>query len=161
MPRWGLVELCLAIHIYFSCQIQMETRRSRNQWGLGGGRTWFQMRFEGSRELGPPRQHLLSEAGQQDGVWSPCAGGSSSLSRPSSPACLFLSRAPGWILLQQPSLFLRPGFLFHKPNSLATFAWLCYQIDGTVEEVPFPESAQRLRPAPRKCPAHQHVPGAA
>lgn len=85
------------------------------------------------------------------------------LSVPAFIACVFLSlsRAPGWILLQQPSLFLRPGFLFHKPNSLATFAWLCYQIVGMVEEVPFPESSQRLRPAPRRCPAHQHVPGAA
>lgn len=157
------MDLCLAIYIYFSCQ------RSPNgnqvilepvgTWGVDrrGSRSSSKAPVSRGRLTSTRRQRLASRT--QCVLESP--GRRSVLCVPAFVAFVFmsLSRAPGWILLEQPRLFPRPGFLLHTPSSLVTFAWLCYQIVGVVEEVPFPESAQRLRPAPRSCPAHQHVPG--
>lgn len=159
------MDLCLAICIYFSCQ------RSPNEnqvipepmgtWRVDrrGSRSSSKAPMSQGRLASTRRQRLTSRT--QCVLESPQRR--SVLCVPAFVAFMFLSlsRAPGWILLEQPRLFPRPGFLLHRPNSLVTFAWLCYQIVGIVEEVPFPESAQRLRPAPCTCPVHQHVPGIA
>ena len=66
--------------------------------------------------------------------------------QPLWPLCFCLysdPRPPAGSCWKGPGLFLRPGFPFCWPNSLVTFAWLCNQIVGITEEVPFPACQHR------------------
>lgn len=163
-PRWGLVDLCLAIYIYFSCQRSPNENQVITEpvgtWGVDrrGSRSGSKAPVSRRRLASACRYRLTSrtrcvlESPQRRGV----------LCVPAFVAFVFLSiLSPRLDPAGTAPSVSEARFLLHKPNSLVTFAWLCYQIVGIVEEVPFPESAQRLRPAPRKCPVHQHVPGAA